>query len=35
MKKDQYETFILQTAVSKIGKLLALSFGEAGSQVIA
>lgn len=28
---DKYETQILQSALTKIGKLLALSFGEAGS----
>lgn len=31
----QYETAILEKAIVKIGHLLALGFGEAGSKIIA
>lgn len=33
--KQQYETAILEKAIVKIGHLLALGFGEAGSKIIA
>jgi len=36
MKKDKnFETAILEKAITKIGHLLALGFGEAGSEIIA
>ncbi|EGR30957.1 hypothetical protein IMG5_120200 [Ichthyophthirius multifiliis] len=35
LRKKQYETTILETTIIKIGGLLALGFGEAGSQIIA
>lgn len=33
--KEQYETVIIENAIVKIGTLLALGFGEAGSEIIA
>lgn len=33
--KAKYETVILEKAIVKIGHLLALGFGEAGSEIIA
>lgn len=33
--EPQYETAILEKAIVKIGHLLALGFGEAGSKIIA
>ncbi|KAL4493547.1 hypothetical protein ABPG72_004040 [Tetrahymena utriculariae] len=33
--KEQYETIIIENAIVKIGTLLALGFGEAGSEIIA
>lgn len=32
---DKYETFLIENAIIKIGKLLALGFGDAGSEIIA
>lgn len=32
--KDQYETVIIENAITKIGTLLALGFGDAGSEII-
>ena len=32
--EEQYETEILENAINKIGQLLAVGFGEAGSQII-
>jgi hypothetical protein len=34
-EESQYETAILEQAIVKIGHLLALGFGEAGSKIIA
>ena len=34
-KKEVFETVILEQTIVKIGALLALGFGEAGSKVIA
>lgn len=34
-KEAEYETQILEKAIVKIGHLLALGFGEAGSKIIA
>ena len=31
---DKYETMMLMQALTKIGKLLSLSFGEAGAEII-
>ena len=31
---NQYETVVLEKAIIKIGHLLALGFGEAGSRII-
>lgn len=33
--KEQYETIIIENAIVKIGTLLALGFGDAGSEIIA
>jgi hypothetical protein len=33
--KDQFETTIIENAIIKIGTLLALGFGDAGSEIIA
>jgi hypothetical protein len=32
--KKAYETYILESTIIKIGALLALGFGEAGSEII-
>jgi len=34
-KENLYETVILEKTITKIGALLALGFGEAGSKIIA
>jgi hypothetical protein len=33
--EDQYETVMIENAIIKIGTLLALGFGDAGSEIIA
>ena len=33
-KKDYYETIVIENAIIKIGTLLALGFGDAGSEII-
>lgn len=35
MIEKTYETYILESTIIKIGALLALGFGEAGSEIIA
>jgi len=34
-KEDQFETAILEKTIIKVGALLAVGFGEAGSEIIA
>ena len=34
-EENQYETILLEKAIVKIGHLLAIGFGEAGSKIIA
>jgi len=34
-KENMYETVILERTITKIGALLAVGFGEAGSKIIA
>ena len=34
-EKDNFETFAIENAITKIGTLLAIGFGEAGSEIIA
>ena len=35
VSNDQYETVVIENAIIKIGTLLALGFGDAGSEIIA
>lgn len=34
-EENQYETILIENAITKIGGLLALGFGDAGSEIIA